>query len=144
MRELLALMAQSRADYTLLFQQLSSLPSHAEALSGCFYVPCAEELQTAWTNWLQRWHGRLQTEGDVTAATARMRQANPSLTWREWLVAPAYQQAEQGETLLLQELQEAFRQPYGEQTEAIASKYCRLKPREFFNAGGISHYSCSS
>ena len=143
-RELLALMAQSRADYTLVFQQLSTLPEHAEALSGCFYVPCSEELQTAWSNWLQRWHGRLQAESDVTAATARMRQANPSLTWREWLVAPAYQQAEEGETMLLQELQEAFRHPYGKQTEAIASQYCRLKPREFFNAGGISHYSCSS
>ena len=143
-RELLALMAQSRADYTLVFQQLSQLPEHAEAFSGCFYVPCSEELRTAWTHWLQRWHGRLQADGDTTAATARMRRANPSLTWREWLVAPAYQQAEQGDTRLIQELQEAFQKPYGEQTATISANYNRLKPREFFNAGGISHYSCSS
>jgi hypothetical protein len=26
----------------------------------------------------------------------------------------------------------------------VAAKYDQLKPRQFFNAGGVSHYSCSS
>ena len=59
-------------------------------------------------------------------------------------MAPAYQQAEQGETQLIQDLQEAFRTPYGDHPAKIAERFCRLRPREFFNAGGISHYSCSS
>ena len=143
-RELLALMAQSRADYTLLFHNLSRLPEQVEALNDCFYVPCTQELQASWSSWLQRWHEQLQADGEPSAAVTRMRQANPSLTWREWLVAPAYQQAEQGDTQLIQDLQEAFRTPYGDQPARIAERFCRLRPREFFNAGGISHYSCSS
>jgi hypothetical protein len=37
-----------------------------------------------------------------------------------------------------------FSNPYEGQSAEVESKYDRLKPREFFNAGGISHYSCSS
>ena len=73
-----------------------------------------------------------------------MKRVNPAITWREWLIAPAYQQAEHGDTNLIQELQAAFRNPYDNPSEEIQAHYCRLKPREFFNAGGISHYSCSS
>ena len=36
------------------------------------------------------------------------------------------------------------RNPYDEQTSAIEMKYDRLKPKKFFNVGGVSHYSCSS
>lgn len=56
---------------------------------------------------------------------------------------PAYQQAE-GETALIQELQAVFSNPYATPSEAIQAKYCQLRPRELFHAGGIAHYSCSS
>jgi uncharacterized protein YdiU (UPF0061 family) len=73
-----------------------------------------------------------------------MQRVNPAVTWREWLIAPAYQQAEQGDTTLIQELQTVFSHPYATLPPALAATYDRLKPREFFNAGGVSHYSCSS
>jgi hypothetical protein len=34
--------------------------------------------------------------------------------------------------------------PYDGQSAAVEARYDRLKPMEFFNAGGVSHYSCSS
>jgi uncharacterized protein YdiU (UPF0061 family) len=73
-----------------------------------------------------------------------MKRVNPRITWREWLIAPAYEQAAQGDTTLIQELQAVFSHPYDELPAELAAKYDRLKPREFFNAGGVSHYSCSS
>jgi len=37
-----------------------------------------------------------------------------------------------------------FRHPYEALSPELAATYDRLKPRDFFNAGGVSHYSCSS
>ena len=69
---------------------------------------------------------------------------NPCITWREWLVAPAYKEAALGENHLVHELQAVFSAPYDALPPDLAPKYDRLKPSEFFNAGGVSHYSCSS
>lgn len=69
---------------------------------------------------------------------------NPKYTWREWLVVPAYQQAEQGDYSLIHELEEVLQDPYGEQSSQVEEKYYRLRPLEFFASGGVSHYSCSS
>jgi hypothetical protein len=41
-------------------------------------------------------------------------------------------------------LQQVLTQPYKDQSSEIESKYDRLKPLAFFDAGGVSHYSCSS
>ena len=73
-----------------------------------------------------------------------MKLTNPKYAWREWLVVPAYEKAMQGDYSLIKELQQVFSDPYGEQSNEIEKKYYRLKPKEFFNAGGVSHYSCSS
>ena len=73
-----------------------------------------------------------------------MQRVNPAITWREWLIAPAYQQAEQGDNSLIQELQALFSDPYEAPSAEQASRYDQLRPRQFFSAGGISHYSCSS
>ena len=97
-----------------------------------------------WETWLERWRHQLGDTSTHGAVAAAMQAANPAITWREWLVAPAYQQAEEGETGLIQELQAVFSAPYATPSEAIQAKYCQLRPRELFNAGGISHYSCSS
>jgi uncharacterized protein YdiU (UPF0061 family) len=73
-----------------------------------------------------------------------MHRVNPAITWREWLIAPAYERAATGDFSLIRELQVLFRDPYSEPAAELAARYDRLKPREFFNAGGVSHYSCSS
>jgi uncharacterized protein YdiU (UPF0061 family) len=140
-QQLLQLLVNARADYTLFFRRLSAIPETVEALKPSFYVPCSSELEAQLQAWLERWRRQL---ADPAAAAAAMERANPAITWREWLVAPAYEQAATGDTRLIQELQAVFRDPYAEPPAELASTYDRLRPREFFNAGGVSHYSCSS
>ncbi|WP_295536090.1 hypothetical protein [Synechococcus sp. UW140] len=73
-----------------------------------------------------------------------MESSNPNITWREWLIAPAYEKAAQGDYSLIKELQNVFSNPYKQQSKELESKYNVMKPKQFFNLGGISHYSCSS
>ncbi|MCP9887543.1 YdiU family protein [Cyanobium sp. ATX 6A2] len=142
--ELLQLMVLSKVDYTIFFRRLSAIPEHLSALKESFYVPSSEELDGRWTQWLQRWRDQITANGDLSETSAAMKRINPRITWREWLIAPAYEQAAQGDTSLIHELQEVFSHPYDELSPELAATYDRLKPREFFNAGGVSHYSCSS
>ena len=151
-QELLQLMVNSRADYTMTFRRLStlaaepgaSMPEQLASLKESFYLPSSEELDGQWSRWLERWRERIASGGDPQKTSAAMRRVNPAIAWREWLVAPAYEQAAQGDFSLIQELQEVFSHPYDEQTAEVEAKVDRLRPREFFNAGGVSHYSCSS
>jgi uncharacterized protein YdiU (UPF0061 family) len=142
--DLLELMVISKADYTILFRRLSAIPEDFSALQAAMYQPSSEQLDAQWTDWLERWREQITANGDLSQASAAMQRVNPQVTWREWLVAPAYQQAEHGDTSLIQELQQVFRHPYDALSPELAAQYDRLKPRQFFNAGGVSHYSCSS
>ena len=109
-----------------------------------FYTPSTAEIDVRLTNWLERWRERLINDGDLEKTSAEMKLVNPKYAWREWLVVPAYQQAEHGDYSLIRELQIVFNNPYGEQSPEIEAKYDRLRPKEYFQAGGVSHYSCSS
>ncbi|MCS5698887.1 protein adenylyltransferase SelO family protein [Cyanobium sp. FGCU-52] len=143
-QDLLQLMILSRLDYTIFFRRLSDIPEELAHLKESFYVPSSEELDAQWIQWLQRWRERITAEGDIQATSQAMKRVNPKFTWREWLVAPAYEKAAQGDPSLVKALQEVFSHPYEEQSAEVEAIYDRLKPREFFNAGGVSHYSCSS
>ena len=142
--ELLELMLRSQADYTILFRRLCDLPEHPSALHVAFYQPSSEQLDAQWETWLQRWRNQFTGNGNLSETSAAMKGVNPAITWREWLVAPAYQQAEQGDSRPIQELKAVFSHPYDAPSAELARIYDRLKPREFFNTGGVSHYSCSS
>ena len=142
--ELLELMALTKVDYTILFRKLSVIPEQLLGLKESFYLPSSEQLDGQWAHWLQRWRDRITGSGDANVISAAMKRVNPKYTWREWLIAPAYQQAEQGDSNLIKDLQEVFSHPYDEQSAEVETMYDRLKPRDFFNAGGVSHYSCSS
>jgi uncharacterized protein YdiU (UPF0061 family) len=142
--ELLQLLVRSKADYTIFFRRLSAIPEDVSTLKESFYQPSSEQLDGQWTHWLQRWRDHLLASGDTGATAAAMQLVNPTITWREWLIAPAYEQAAKGETSLIQELQAVFSRPYDDPSPEVEAKYNRLRPRSFFNAGGISHYSCSS
>ena len=141
---LLQLMALSKADYTILFRKLSDIPEQVSILKDSFYVPSSEQLDAQWSQWLQRWRGQVTSDGDPQVISEAMKRTNPKVTWREWLIAPAYEQAGQGNFSLIKDLQAVFSHPYDEQQAEVQAKYDRLKPKEFFNAGGVSHYSCSS
>ena len=142
--ELFELMVDSSVDYTIFFSRLSSIPEHRSTLNEAFYRPTSEQLDARWTHWLGQWRAQIMANGNRSETAAAMQRVNPQITWREWLVAPAYQQAEHGDTALIQELQEVFSHPYQVPSAELAARYDRLKPKEFFGAGGVSHYSCSS
>ena len=144
MNELLELMALTKVDYTIFFRQLSFIPESILALKESFYQPNSEQLVARWNHWLERWLECIRGSKDAKTTSIVMNHSNPKYTWREWLIMPAYQQAEHGETNQIKELQQVFSQPYEEQLGELEMKYNRLKPQEFFRAGGVSQYSCSS
>ena len=90
LQELLQLLVNSRADYCAAFRRLSAIPETVDELKDSFICPSAE-LEPRWTAWLQRWRDLLRDQGRLEQASASMLQVNPAITWREWLVAPAYQ-----------------------------------------------------
>tara|TARA_Y100001968_G_scaffold303131_1_gene317038 strand:- start:3716 stop:5410 length:1695 start_codon:yes stop_codon:yes gene_type:complete len=142
--ELLQLMVDSKLDYTIFFRKLSNIPNELQELKECFYLPCSDQISEKWAGWLKRWRYHLKNRVDHKKISAKMKRINPKYTWREWLIAPAYEKAEQGDYSLISELQAVLANPYEEQSLEIERKYDRLKPKKFFAAGGVSHYSCSS
>ena len=141
---LFQLMIQTKVDFTIFFRELCKIPKHWSDLKISFYASIPTDLEHQWQAWLQSWNELIGDSDDQTGIAEKMKRVNPKYTWREWLIAPAYQQAKQGDYALIKELQEVFSHPYDEQSQAIEEKYYRLKPDQYLNAGGISHYSCSS
>ncbi len=142
--ELLHLMALSKVDYTNFFRKLSHIPNQLTPLKESFYLASSEQVDAQWGSWLQRWQDRITRSSDPRVTSSAMKGVNPKYTWREWLIAPAYKNAEQGDYKLINDLQVVFSNPYDEQSSVVETKYDRLKPKQFINTGGISHYSCSS
>ena len=142
--KLFQLMVQTKVDFTIFFRELCKIPEDWSDLKISFYASIPTDLEHQWQIWLQSWNELIGGSGDPNEIAEKMKRVNPKYTWREWLIAPAYQQAKQGDYALVKELQEVFSHPYEEQSQAIEEKYYRLKPAQYFNAGGISHYSCSS
>ena len=142
--EMLQLMVHSKLDYTIFFRKLSNIPEKLTEIKESFYISSSEQIDSKWINWLKRWRKHITSRGNQREISAAMKLINPKYTWREWLVAPAYEKAEQGDYSLIKELQTVLTNPYEEQSLEVEKKYDRRKPNKFFNAGGISHYSCSS
>ncbi|MGR5095593.1 protein adenylyltransferase SelO [Vibrio maritimus] len=144
LQELFKLMMMTHVDYTIFFHQLSYFPKAISELEPSFYTSPDEELMNQWSDWLTEWKSKLDTSISEQELSTQMQRVNPKYTWREWLVVPAYKQAEQGEFGLIHELQEVFGEPYGEQSKEVEGKFYRLRPLELFDVGGVTHYSCSS
>ncbi|PSW13186.1 hypothetical protein C9J01_10025 [Photobacterium rosenbergii] len=142
--QLLSLMMKTHVDYTILFRQLSSLPKEISEISDSFYAAPNEELQEAWNQWLTSWREKFNPAISHDEISNQMKRVNPKYTWREWLIVPAYDNAKHGDFALIHELQQILANPYDEQSEWVERKYNHLRPLEYFTAGGVSHYSCSS
>jgi uncharacterized protein YdiU (UPF0061 family) len=146
--ELKTLMVQTPVDYTIFFRELSTVPDDIGPLKKSFYND-AKVMEKRWTEWLTKWKSLILSV-NVDSAYSRaelsrqMKLVNPKYCLREWLVVPAYQQANSGNYSLVRELQEVMTQPYAEQSQEVEDKYYRLKPPEYFDVGGLSYYSCSS
>jgi uncharacterized protein YdiU (UPF0061 family) len=146
--ELTTLMMQTPVDYTIFFRELSRVPDDIGPLKKSFYNSSTynadpEAIDKRWSEWLTKWKS-LTRPCSREELSSQMKLVNPKYSLREWLVVPAYQQANAGNYSLLRELQEVVTQPYAEQSKDVEEKYYRLKPLEFFDVGGSSHYSCSS
>ncbi len=145
-KSLITLMIETKVDYTIFFRELSNLPEDISALKKSFYAETSQELDDRWQAWLKHWRDQALKENNegFASISEKMKQTNPKYAWREWLVVPAYQKASNGDYSLVRELQEVLSKPYDEQSKDVEAKYYQLKPKVFFNAGGVSHYSCSS
>ena len=150
--ELATLMMQTSVDYTIFFRELSMVPDDIGPLKKSFYNNLNEEMDKHWSEWLTKWKLLIADTSNAIADPSRslediskqMKLVNPKYSLREWLLAPAYQQAVTGNYALIRELQEVMTQPYAEQSKDVEEKYYRLKPSEFSELGGVSHLSCSS
>ena len=150
--ELATLMMQTSVDYTIFFRELSMVPDDIGPLKKSFYNNLNEEMDKHWSEWLTKWKLLITETSNANADPSRsleeiskqMKLVNPKYSLREWLLAPAYQQAVTGNYALIRELQEVMTQPYAEQSKDVEDKYYRLKPSEFSEVGGVSHLSCSS
>ena len=143
-KKLFNLMIITQVDFTKFFRKLSIIPKNVFDLKETFYKPCSKELETSWNIWLKSWKSSLDKSGDIKDISNSMLQINPKYTWREWLVVSAYEKAEKGDLSEFKELQNLFKDPYGDNSSELNKKYDRLRPYKYFNIGGISHYSCSS
>ena len=139
-------MMQTSVDYTLFFRELSGIPDNPDQLQKSFYKPADEELLKAWSDWLTNWKSRLAENANpsLSGISHQMKQVNPKYILREWLLAPAYQNASQGDYTTIRDLQDVIQQPYAEQSKDHEERYYRLRPAELSQLGGISHMSCSS
>ena len=141
---------QTSVDYTIFFRELSMIPDDIESLKKSFYSNLNEEIDTRWSAWLTKWKSLITSTTDVNTPhtlediSELMKRVNPKYVLREWILAPAYQQAATGNYELIRELQEVMTQPYDEQSKEVEEKYYKLKPSEFSEVGGVSHLSCSS
>ena len=142
--EMLNLMAYTKVDYTIFFRKLSNIPNNLAELKDSFYLPSSEQIDTKWISWLERWKKHSNEKVGQNETSIEMKKFNPKYTWREWLIKPAYETAQNDDYSLIKELQDLLERPYEEQSIELQRKYDRLKPEKFFGAGGISHYSCSS
>ena len=143
-KNLFNLMITTQVDYTKFFRNLSNIPNNVNDLKDSFYKPSTNELESSWNIWLKSWKSCLDKSFELKDISNSMLQINPKYTWREWLVVSAYEKAEKGDYSELKDLQNLFKDPYGNNSSESNKKYDRLRPNKYFNAGGISHYSCSS
>ena len=145
-RELEILMHQTKVDYTLFFRELSHIPEEIQPLKKSFYRQTTDhETLKQWSKWLEKWRALIDTSSlSHEALSKQMKRVNPKYTLREWLLVPAYQQADEGNYTRIRELQEVMTHPYDEQSKETEDTFYGRKPAELFQIAGISHISCSS
>jgi uncharacterized protein YdiU (UPF0061 family) len=144
---LFKLMLKSSVDYTLFFRELSFIPNEVSLLEKCFYNKQKyQDYLPELSEWLRNWNLKISSDQKKSPdeISSQMKKVNPKYILREWLLAPAYQAAGQGDYSHLRELQQVIKSPYQELSKEIEAKYYRVRPEEFFNRGGVSHLSCSS
>lgn len=146
--ELITLMIETSVDYTIFFRELSNIPDDVKPLMKSFYGDAVDDetVMQKWTNWLSRWKSLIgaDTPASKDKLSKEMKQINPKYTLREWLLVPAYKEAQKGNYEPISQLQEVMTCPYTKQSAKTEEKYYNKKPAELFFVAGVSHVSCSS
>lgn len=133
--DLLTLMQQCRADWTITWRQLaaclevpegSSDEALLEPLVSTQRHSAIQSRSDKWLSWLRQWVS-LVGSGRRAAAAQSIRSASPKYVPREWMLKEAYLAAQQGDFALVKELFELFKHPYAEQVEHEKS-YFVCKP----------------
>ncbi|BCL59514.1 UPF0061 protein [Desulfomarina profundi] len=152
--ELLGILQSVETDMTIFFRNLAELSPIQEdnndqsipaPLREAYYLP--EQINKEYTarlsNWLQKYRKRLQEDDQtVEERTERMNQTNPKYILRNYLAQQAIDKAENGDTTMIEELQDLIRYPYDEQPEK--NHFARKRPEWARNRPGCSMLSCSS
>ncbi len=144
LNNLFELMIITKVDFTKFFRKLSKIPIHVEFLKDSFYQNCSQDLESRWNSWLNSWLNFIDKGNNYKDASKSMLRVNPKYIWREWLIVPAYEKAEEGDFSLVRELQNVFNDPYDNKCNDIDKKFDNLRPNKYSYVGGITHYSCSS
>jgi serine/tyrosine/threonine adenylyltransferase len=104
--DLLKLMAEDRADFTITWRRLSDLP----AARDCFIS------RDKFDAWAERYRARLALENSAdTERAARMHRANPKFVLRNHLAQTAIESAQQGDYGETQRLLKVLEYPFDEQ-----------------------------
>jgi uncharacterized protein YdiU (UPF0061 family) len=135
--ELLALMQQSRSDYTRTFRALADFDSG----EGAPNTPLRDTFidRAAFDSWAARYGARLRSEGSVDSERReRMKRVNPKYILRNYLAQQAIDQAEAGDYREIEKLHTLLQRPFDEQPEHEA--YAKPPP----DWGKSLEISCSS
>ncbi|MBX3605828.1 MAG: YdiU family protein [Piscinibacter sp.] len=115
--DLLRLMAQDRADYTITFRRLTAFDSAEGAPNSALRDLFLD--RPAFDAWARRYAARLRQEGSDDAARAlRMRRVNPKFILRNHLAELAIRDAQAGEFGTVERLLKVLRRPYDEHSGA--------------------------
>lgn len=143
--ELMILMIKTSVDYTIFFRELSQIPDDINPLKKSFYKDISQDetIKNKWEVWLSKWQSLIKNKSPQKLSK-KMKLINPKYILREWHLVATYTQANNGNYDLFKEVEEVMIAPYDEQSKEMEDKYYAIRPKEFFDVGGISHISCSS
>jgi len=126
--DLLGLMRDSEADWTITWRQLAAClevpqgSSDEDLLKPILHSQshAIKSRSEAWVLWLKRWVTMVDEEGSSRDVVAQnIRATSPKYVPREWMLKEAYTAAQQGDFSMVTELFELFKHPYAEQESFV-------------------------
>lgn len=157
------LMRVCRADWTIIFRQLTYVVRDFPDLSSAdyegmlsllegdetsdpgsspFYEPLSPEYREKFLLWMKEWRDALQDSGATAEEVyERMRLTNPKFVPREWMLVDAYSCAAKGDESKLHHLFELVQHPYDEGTPEQIAAFYRRTPEAVSMKGGTAFMS---
>ncbi len=152
LQDLLTLMFESKADYTIFFRKLSSLTIEDgvenifKQFRNTFYRKEEEiplELKHKWIEWIKKYQTQLADENlPFKIKKERMDSTNPKYILRNYMSYLAIQKAEDGDFTMIELFKHMLLKPYDEQPEY--DSWFTLRPEWADHTIGSSVLSCSS